>query len=68
MNQLPDYQICRLPDNKIIELVKNLSRSGVSVLFKNTLEHLVAVEMEPVTFQLQVGLTQSSCMSAGSQV
>lgn len=26
------------------------------------------VGVEPVTLQLQVGLTQSSCMSAGSQV
>lgn len=37
----------------------------VCVLHKNpSAEHLVVVGIEPVTLQLQVGLTQSSCMSA----
>lgn len=31
-------------------------------------EHLVNVGIKPVIFELQVGLTQSSCMSAGSRV
>ena len=54
---------------KQFELLMNFSWSAYSVLLANTwAEHLVVVGIEPVTFQLQVGLTQSSCMSAASRL